>query len=245
MDNITFCNKLWDAAQDYNTVYMKGVFGAPVTEYTLRVKSAQYPEWYTKSKLKELEKLIGKNYFGFDCVCLVKGILWGWNGNSDHIYGGATYGSGGVADLGVEPMANICSELTDDFSVIQKGELLFMPGHVGVYLGDGLCCECTPIWENGVQITGVRNVGAPAGYNMRTWKTHGKHPAIRYNIPTVLGDVDGDGKVTANDYNMVREAYLGKRDLTIEQFKRADVNGNGRIDPNDYMLVRRIYLGTY
>ena len=29
--------------------------------------------------------------FGFDCVCLIKGILWGWNGNLNHVYGGATF----------------------------------------------------------------------------------------------------------------------------------------------------------
>lgn len=245
MDNITFCEKLWDISEDFNTVYMKGVFGAPVNEYTVNSKSAQYPSWYTSAKQAELRSLIGKNYFGFDCVCLIKGVLWGWSGESTHIYGGAKYGSNGVTDLGVEGMANICSNLTSDFSSLQKGELLFMPGHVGVYLGDGLACECTPKWKNGVQITGVKNVGYPAGYNGRTWKTHGKLPYITYRTPNVLGDVDGDGMVTTRDYTLVRDAVLGKTELTPEQLERADINGNGRADATDYLIIRRIYLGTY
>lgn len=245
MDNITFCEKLWDASEDFNTVYMKGVFGAPVTEHTIASKAKQYPAWYTPAKQEELRKLIGKNYFGFDCVCLVKGILWGWSGEATHVYGGAKYESNGVRDIGVEDMANICSCLTRDFTTLQKGELLFVPGHVGVYLGDGLACECTPIWENGVQITGVRNVGHPAGYNGRTWRYHGKLPYINYRTPNVLGDVDGDGAVTSRDYTLVRNAVLGKITLTPEQFDRADINCNGKIDANDYLIIRRIYLGTY
>ena len=27
--------------------------------------------------------------FGFDCVCLIKGILWGWDGDKNATYGGA------------------------------------------------------------------------------------------------------------------------------------------------------------
>ena len=70
-----------DVAKNYKTVYMWGCFGFPVTESILREKAAQYPSWYTAAKQAELRKLIGKSYFGFDCVNLTKGILWGWNGN--------------------------------------------------------------------------------------------------------------------------------------------------------------------
>lgn len=244
MNNETFCDTLWDIAEEYNTVYMKGVFGSPVTEGLISAKAKQYPKWYTGEKQKFLRTLIGKNYFGFDCVCLVKGIVWGWEGRSDKIYGGAVYRSNGLEDLTVEGMQSICG-VTKNFNSLQKGELLFMPGHVGVYLGGGLACECTPIWENGVQITGVKNVGAPAGYNSRTWVSHGKLPYIAYEESDILGDIDGDGEVTANDYNMARNAVLGKITLTQAQIKRGDINGNGRIDARDYLLIRRIYLGTY
>ena len=244
MNNEMFCDTLWDIAEEYNTVYMKGVFGAPVTEGLITAKAKQYPKWYTSEKQKFLRTLVGKNYFGFDCVCLVKGIVWGWEGRSDKVYGGAVYRSNGLEDLTVEGMQSIC-KASKDFTTLQKGEILFMPGHVGVYLGGGLACECTPIWENGVQITGVKNVGAPAGYNSRTWACHGKLPQIEYGESDILGDVDGDGFITANDYNMARNAVLGKITLTPAQIKRGDVDGNGKINARDYLLIRRIYLGTY
>lgn len=38
--------------------------------------------------------------FGFDCVCLIKGVLWGWHGDKNAVYGGATYTSNGVPDIG-------------------------------------------------------------------------------------------------------------------------------------------------
>ncbi len=244
MDNNLFCDTLWDIAEEYNTVYMKGVFGAPVTEGLISAKAKQYPKWYTKEKQEFFRTLIGKNYFGFDCVCLVKGIIWGWEGRSNAVYGGALYASNGLEDISVEGMQGICN-VTKDFSAIEKGEILFMPGHVGVYLGGGLACECTPIWENGVQITGVKNVGAPAGYNSRTWVSHGKLPQVQYGESDILGDVDGDGFITANDYNLARNAVLGKITLTPAQIKRGDINGNGKVDARDYLLIRRMFLGSY
>ncbi|MBO7215827.1 MAG: dockerin type I repeat-containing protein [Clostridia bacterium] len=70
-------------------------------------------------------------------------------------------------------------------------------------------------------------------------------PYIAYEESDILGDIDGDGEVTANDYNMARNAVLGKITLTPAQIKRGDVDGNGKINARDYLLIRRIYLGTY
>lgn len=186
MDNITFCNILKDIAENYRTVYMKGVFGAPVNQNTVKSKAAQYPSWYTESRQAEFAALYGKGYFGFDCVCLVKGVLWGWNGDGSHIYGGARYGKNGVPDVSVDGMKSLCAEKSKDFSKVEKGELLFMPGHVGVYLGNGVACECTPKWAGGVQLTGVKNTGTALA-NSRTWSTHGKlTPFIEYGTEKKL-----------------------------------------------------------
>ena len=45
-----------------------------------------------------MEGYIGKHYFGFDCVCLIKSLLWGWNGNEKLPHGGAVYESRGLYD---------------------------------------------------------------------------------------------------------------------------------------------------
>ncbi len=63
-----------------------------------------------------------------------------------------------------------------------------MSGHIGVYIGNGLAVECTPIWKDGVQITAVGNIGRKAGYNTRTWTNHGKLKFIDYgSAPTPGG----------------------------------------------------------
>jgi hypothetical protein len=77
-------------------------------------------------------------------------------------------------------MINVCSGVSKDFSNIEVGEVVWMKGHIGVYIGDGLAVECTPKWENKVQITAVGNIGKKTGYNTRTWTKHGKLPYISY-----------------------------------------------------------------
>ena len=84
-----FIQRLLDAAKNHKTVYANGMFGHLISEEIISQKAQQLPGWYTASRQADLRELIGKEYFGFDCVCLVKGILWGWNGDVSKKYGGA------------------------------------------------------------------------------------------------------------------------------------------------------------
>lgn len=77
-------------------------------------------------------------------------------------------------------MISRCSDVTTDFASIEVGEAVWLKGHIGVYIGNGLCVECTPRWSDGVQITAVHNIGKIAGYNGRTWTKHGKLPHVNY-----------------------------------------------------------------
>ena len=86
----------------------------------------------------------------------------------------------GVPDINEAMMINACSGVTTDFSNIQVGEVVWMPGHIGVYIGNGLAVEATPIWKDGVQITAVHNIGKKSGYNGRYWTKHGKLPYVTY-----------------------------------------------------------------
>ena len=96
-----FIQKLKEVADKYNTVYAMGMFGQPITEAIISQKARQLPDWYTAERQANLRKLIGKGYFGFDCVCLIKGLLWGWNGNLNDVNGGAKYCSNGVPDMSI------------------------------------------------------------------------------------------------------------------------------------------------
>ena len=71
-------SKCKNVAKNYKSVYMFGCFGQPVTASLIEAKSKQYPSFYTAAKKAELKKLIGKGYFGTDCIGLLKLCLWGW-----------------------------------------------------------------------------------------------------------------------------------------------------------------------
>ena len=174
--------KVTDIAKNYKTVYMWGVFGAPVTESVIAGKTRQYPDWYTSAKQALFRGLIGKGYFGFDCVNLIKGVLWGWSGDSTKAYGGAKYASNGVPDIGADTMIGKCRDASaSGWDKLDPGEVVWTTGHIGVYIGDGLAVECTPAWKNCVQITAVSNIGKKSGYNARTWKKHGHLPYVEYD----------------------------------------------------------------
>lgn len=180
MNNLEFVEKLKKIANEYNTVYGLGMIGQPINSNTVYNYPCNQLSWWTTANKNMIKNLVGKNYFGFDCVCLVKSVLWGWNGETSKIYGGATYTSNGVPDINADQMIKKCSNASTDFKNVQVGEFLWMSGHCGVYIGNGLAVECTPIWKNGVQITAVGNMGSKAGYNTRTWTKHGKLPYITY-----------------------------------------------------------------
>lgn len=148
------------------------------------------------SKLKHIESLKTVYYsvaggswakwngskWNFDCIILIKAILWGWNENKNHSHGGAIYMSNGVRDDNADGIINRCSNVSSDFTKLEKGELLWMNGHVGVYIGSGKVIECTAAWEKKVLISDIgkdgrrsRN-GIGAGY----WKKHGKLCYIDY-----------------------------------------------------------------
>jgi len=157
--------------------------------------------------------------FGFDCVCLIKGVLWGWNGDASRTYGGAGYAENGVPDIGADSMIKVCSGVTSDFSGIVPGAAVWLEGHIGVYIGDGLAVECSPKWENKVQITAVGNIGKKAGYNTRTWTKWGRLPYIDYTAepepapepekPAGTGDNPSAWAREATDYCKRKGIFVG------------------------------------
>ena len=208
MTNSEFVAKLKDCATNYKTLYVMGCFGAPMT----KANKERWIKNYAYNQQDERKKMIesaSADTFGFDCVCLVKGILWGWCGNKNAVYGGAKYCSNNVPDLGTEEMIKACTSVSTNFSQIEVGELLWMTGHCGVYIGDGLAVECTPKWENKVQITAVLNIGKKSGYNGRTWTKHGKLPYISY-----VADKKTDVTVTLN---LLEKGSKGEQVKTLQR----------------------------
>lgn len=166
-----FLDKL-TLAVNSKTLYVVGGFGAPATEKNKKRYSTNHD--YNK-KIADTIMAQPSDCFFFDCCGLVKGVLWGWEANKDLVYGGATYKSNGLPDLGTESLIAACSDVSTDFGKIEPGELLWQQGHVGVYVGDGVAIESTGLWKDGVQL-----VPLSKRTGKYEWKKHGKLPWVDY-----------------------------------------------------------------
>lgn len=176
-----FAQKLKNIAANYKTLYVMGCFGAPMTAANKK-RYCDNHDYNRQASRQRMINAASEDTFGFDCVCLLKGVMWGWSGDKNAAYGGAKYASNGVPDIGADSMINVCSGISTDFSNIQVGEAVWVKGHIGLYVGDGLAVECTPAWKNKVQITAVGNIGTKSGYNTRKWTKHGKLPYVEYDV---------------------------------------------------------------
>ena len=181
MTNIELANKLKDIAKNYKTLYVMGCFGAPMTASNKK-RYTQNHSYNRQAARTAMINAASADTFGFDCVCLIKGVLWGWKGDKNAIYGGASYACNGVPDIGADTMITVCKNISTDFSKIEIGEAVWMEGHIGVYVGDGLAVECTPRWDNKVQITACNR--SVSGYNRRNWTKHGRLPYVTYTQQT-------------------------------------------------------------
>lgn len=180
-------------AEEQRTCYVTGCFGAPLN----------YPgaldrwiaEWPNNQKHEEFireqaakAKADGVPIYGFDCVNLLKAILWGWNADPDAEYGGTKYQSNGVPDCTVYELFNKhCTERTFEFSNLAPGEMLYYGdgSHCGLYIGSGFAIEATGSWDRKVVISFVENLRNryPEGMaceKRRKWQAHGKLEYLDY-----------------------------------------------------------------
>ena len=173
--------KVVDIAKHYKTLYVMGCFGAPMTA----TNKTRYTKNHTYNMAAARTAMImaaTPDTFGFDCVNLIKAVLWGWTGDKTKAYGGAKYAVNEVPDIGADTMITKCKDASaSGWDNLDPGEVVWTTGHIGVYIGNGLAVECSPRWENKVQITAVGNIGAKNGYNTRTWKKHGHLPYVIYD----------------------------------------------------------------
>ena len=157
--------------------------------------------------------------FLFDCSGFAyKAIPWGWNGSRTK-NGGASYKKEGFEALETKNILALCSDVSEDFSEIQIGELVYLPGHVGIYIGSGEVIECTSAWENGVMITACDNLGGSRVKYRRVWAKHGKLPFIKYEVEDNSSDDPGDN--SSEDPEEVKKDMLCEIEYGINRLERA------------------------
>lgn len=159
------------------------------TQSCLDRKAKQYPEHYASGRMPKYKQAIAKRQVCMDCIGMIKGFFWtgGGKGVVDYINGGAAfsnkYASNGCPDRSANGMlAWIKSQgcKWGDISTLPEtpGALLFMDGHVGVYIGNGYAVEARG-FNYGVVKTKVTE---------RPWKHWGLLPEslIRYDGQAVV-----------------------------------------------------------
>jgi hypothetical protein len=175
-------------AANHRTLYVMGCFGAPLTSTNKKRYTQNHP-YNRQSDRTQRINAATPDTFGFDCVGLIKGLLWGWNGDQGQTYGGAKYAANRVPDINADTMIKQCQDVKTSFSGIKPGEVVWTDGHIGIYIGGGLAVEATPKWADRVQITAVLNIGTKAGYHGRHWKKRGKLPYISYTARKTVDEL--------------------------------------------------------
>ena len=144
--------------------YVWGTYGHVLTRSYYEAKLAQYPEGVGNYADFILANWLGKRTA--DCVGLVKGYCW-FDPEAQSI----GYAVNGMPDIATEQMIEWCDEKGSmDIMPEIPGLLLWMDGHVGIYIGDGYAIEAMGT-RYGVVKTQVAGRG---------WQKWGKIPSIEY-----------------------------------------------------------------
>ena len=177
MTSDDFCTKLKAIVQNYKTVYVNGGIGYRLNA-TGKVRAFNNKKNLVLGRLKSCIANADEHTWAFDCNNLLMSVIYGWVGDESKTYGGADYSH--PTWYTTEGLLNCCSDVTSNFNNIERGELVWIKGHVGCYIGNGIVVECTPKWNNCVQFTNLGNLPQYKQGNYRVWNKHGKLPFISY-----------------------------------------------------------------
>lgn len=131
-------------------------------------KAVKVEKLSTLYKLGKFMNSKSGKYLLCDCSGLIKGILWGYPEDGK-------YASNGLPDINANTMIKQCSKVSTNFDKLPYGALVWMEGHIGIHVGNGICIESSPKWEDGIQRTFIKGSGYvnSEGLNVRKWIQHG------------------------------------------------------------------------
>lgn len=163
--------------------YWYGTFGQSASRELYEQKKRQYPKYYTWEYTGQTEKV-------HDCAGLIKGYLWS-DGSGEPVYNPAQ-------DISANSMYAACKTKGEIATLPEKvGVLVFYPGHVGVYIGDGEVIEAR----------GRRYGVCKTKLADRPWKTWGYCPYVTYET----------GKTVALEIPVLKKGAKGE---TVRSLQR-------------------------
>lgn len=187
--------------------YWYATFGNTSTRALYDVKKKQYPKQYQwPCPADQLGKRV------HDCVGLIKGYLWSETPTSPPKYNAAQ-------DVSANGMLQRCKEKGAIGTMPElPGVLVFLPGHVGVYIGNGCVIEAK---GHAYGVVKTKLAG-------RGWKNWGKCPWITYAQPAA--PTKPTPKTTDE---LAKEVLAGKWGNGAERKKRLTTAGY------DYAAVQK------
>lgn len=116
------------------TSYMWGTLARKIDAGTIDWCKRTYPDMYNASRVAYLKDQIGKRY-GCDCVGLIKSYYFGGVGSPKY-RADRDYNTNAIFSASAKkgPLSTLPEV---------PGTCLYMRGHVGIYIGEGWCIECT------------------------------------------------------------------------------------------------------
>lgn len=134
-----------------DTLYAWGGMMQICTDNLINRLSTMYPDKYTQQRKNRLQQSAKKSYL-CDCVGLIKAYYFGGINVPKYSVSKDVSTSGMFSLAKTKGKINTLPET--------KGVILYMPGHVGVYVGNGYCIECTyGVYGDGVVKTSIINRG--------------------------------------------------------------------------------------
>lgn len=213
------------------TVYMWGGLFRQVTDAYIKQLAAMYPRQYPTERQRALKGLIGKGYYGCDCIGLIKSYYFGGMGVEKN-----AKGYDGSKDFGVGGMYNAAKIKGKIASMPKKEGVLVMTsdfGHVGVYIGKNEVVECTlSKFGDGVVKTRLSD---------RSWAYWCQCPFLTDD--TGIETAISSSAATTAQYSIVNSIYRSVGVAAIRN--KPTLNGttvSKRCVKGDYYLADRLYL---
>ena len=178
-----------EMALEKGAKYWYGTCWYKATENLLTRKAEQYPTHYTGGRMSTYRKHIAEGRMVCDCVGLIKGFFWTSNGTTDN-----KYRANNCPDTSANGMIALCDETWNIADMPDEpGLVVWMSGHIGVYVGGGEVIEARG-YRYGVVRTKLHS---------RNWKKAGRLPE---DMLTYAG---AGGEAVANATPLLKRGSIG------------------------------------